>query len=79
MTYEISKKSVRDCSLAVCEANFGMADGCFEYDADGGFLEYRNEISYSKGSINDELLAYVLNEAFFTVDKYNDKFLKFGV
>jgi hypothetical protein len=78
MPFGISKEKSLECALAVCDANFGMADGCFEYDANAGFLEYRTEVSYSHGDVGEELLGYLFGTACETIDKYNHKFLIFG-
>ncbi len=78
MPFGISEKNSRKCALAVCKANFGMNDGCFEYDYVNNLLAFRTEVCYTKNNLSEELIGYLLRETFETVDRYNDSFLTFA-
>lgn len=63
-----------DMALAVCAANFGLADGSFDYDLSDGTILFRLTSSYRECILSEELLEYMLLVAASTVDEYNDKF-----
>jgi hypothetical protein len=78
MPYGIAEKHSYECALAICNANFGLADGCFEYNARNGIVDYRTEVSYVESDVNEEMLGYMIESSCEIIDKYNDKFLKYG-
>ncbi len=60
---------------AVCRANFEMAVGCFEYDADSGSVNYKLVTSYRDSLITSSMIVYLIRTACEFLDEYNDKFL----
>ena len=66
-----------DAAVMVCAANYGLAEGCFDYDIRDGELMFRLVNSYtgSDTNLSDDLFEEMIMLASGTVDKYNDKFL----
>ena len=67
-----------DAAIAVTVANQGMINGCFDLDMSDGEVQFRVAQSYRGIEINDEFLNYFLGVAFYTTDRYNDKFFMLG-
>lgn len=67
-----------DGAIAVSVANYGMINGCFDYDMNDGEIRFRLAQSYVDIDFNDELVRYMLGIVFFTTDKYNDRFFMLG-
>lgn len=63
-----------DMALAICAANYGLADGSFDYDLSDGTILFRLTSSYRECTLSEDLLEYMLLVAASTVDEYNDKF-----
>lgn len=66
-----------DAAVMVCVANYGLAEGCFDYDIRDGELVFRLVNSYtgSDTNLSDDLFEEMIMLASSTVDRYNDKFL----
>ena len=67
-----------DLAAAVAVANYGMVNGCFDYDISDGELRFRVTHNYTDGVPSDEVIRYLLGIAFNTTDKYNDKLFMLG-
>ena len=65
-----------DAAVAVAMANYGIINGCFDFDISDGELNFRLAQSYMGIEFSDELIFYMLNVTFFSTDKYNDRFFK---
>lgn len=65
-----------EMSLAVSTANFGIVDGCFDYNYDEGTLGFRMTSSFRESLVGKELFEYMLYVSCQTVDVYNDKFFR---
>lgn len=63
-----------DGALAVCVANYGLVDGCFDYDLRDGEINFRLVSSYRESVLGEELFEYMIMCAAGTVDNYNDRF-----
>ena len=63
-----------DGALAVCVANYGLVDGCFDYDLADGEITFRLNSSYRESTLGEDLFEYMIMCAAGTVDNYNDKF-----
>ncbi len=62
-------------ALACCYINNRLVDGCFAYKMEDGSVLFRMVASYRDSLIGTGLVAYLIDCACGTVDKYNDKFL----
>lgn len=62
-------------AVAACHASWGMADGSFDYDLNGGAIAFRMVAAYHNSSISEDLIQYMISCSLAMVDKYNDKFL----
>ncbi len=78
MLFAIKGGKRKQCAIDVCNANFGMDDGCFEYDSINNRLAFRTEVSYSNSKMNEDFLWYILKDACEKIDKYNHIFLIYG-
>lgn len=67
-----------DGAIAVSVANYGMINGSFDYDMTDGEIRFRVAQGYRGVEVSDELIRYILGIAFFTTDKYNDRFFMLG-
>lgn len=74
MPYKVSEQKRVDLALAICAANYGLADGSFDYDLSDGTILFRLTSSYKESTLSEALLEYMLMVGAGTVDKYNDKF-----
>lgn len=74
MPFKISEEKRIEAAVAVCVANHGMINGCFDYDISDGGILLRLATSYIKSEINLDLIKYVLMTTACTVDNYNDRF-----
>ena len=64
-----------EAAIAVCVANYGLVNGCFDYDLNDGEIRFRMVQSYRDSIIGNEVYNYMLIVGANTVDKYNDRFL----
>ncbi len=74
MPFEIPEAKRVDMAIAICVANYGLADGSFDYDISDGTIMFRLTSSYRGCTLSEDLLEYMLVVSAGTVDKYNDKF-----
>ncbi|MBQ8762724.1 MAG: YbjN domain-containing protein [Clostridia bacterium] len=74
MPYKVDESKRIDLALAVCTANYGLADGSFDYNLSDGTILFRLTSSYKESTLSEELFEYMLMVAASTVDIYNDKF-----
>ena len=63
-----------DGAIAVCAANYGIVDGCFDYDLNDGEITFRLTSSYRESTLGEELFEYMIMCAAGTIDDHNDKF-----
>lgn len=64
-----------DMAIAICRANYRLADGWFEFDIGTGKIHFKIATSYSDSLISAAVIKYLLNISGSTVDKYNDKLI----
>lgn len=74
LPFKINDDKRVDLALAACAANYGMADGSFDFNPVNGNLLFRLTSSYKETDLSEDLLEYMLMVSAATVDKYNDKF-----
>ncbi len=74
LPFEIEESKRVDLALAVCIANYGLADGSFDYNIADGSILFRLTSSYREVTLSEELIEYMLYCSASTVDEYNDKF-----
>lgn len=67
-----------DAAVAVAVANYGMINGSFDLDMNDGEIRFRVSQGYDGIEMSDDLIKYILSIAFFTTDKYNDRFFMLG-
>lgn len=75
MPYEIGEDKRVDVALAVCVANYGLANGTFDYDLLNGEIRFRIVSSFRESVLSENLFDYMVLVAATTIDDYNDKFL----
>ena len=75
MPFKIAEDKRIDAALAVCVANYGLVNGCFDYDLTDGEIRFRIVSSFRESILSEELFNYMIMVAAGTVDDYNDKFL----
>lgn len=76
MLFEVPTDRRCEMAVAVSRANYGIADGGFDYDFLSGNIVFRMTSCYRDSLIGQELFEYMLMYAFGIVDKYNDVFEK---
>ncbi len=62
-------------AVAVSAANYGLADGNFDFDYAGGTLLFRMTTSYRDSLIGKSMFGYMIMFSSAIIDEYNDKFL----
>lgn len=75
LPFKMSEEKRVEGALAVCLANYGMADGSFDYDISDGEIVFRMTSSFRESLLGEDLFEYMIMCAASTVDVYNDKFL----
>ncbi|MBO7292727.1 MAG: YbjN domain-containing protein [Clostridia bacterium] len=63
-----------DGAIAVAVANYGMVDGCFDYDLNDGEIRFRLTTAFRDGTIGPDLVEYIIGVSAAMVEKYNDRF-----
>ena len=63
-----------DVALATTIANYGIADGSFDFNLSDGTILFRLTSSYRGSVLSEDLFEYMIVVAASTVDEYNDKF-----
>ncbi|MBP8594675.1 MAG: hypothetical protein KBI35_09710 [Ruminococcus sp.] len=75
MPFTVTEDRRVDLAVAVAYANYGLADGCFDYDIADGTISYRITAPYAGSILGKEVFRYMIYIASKAVDYYNDKFL----
>ena len=73
----IPEEKRAEAAVAVAAANMGMINGSFDFDLKDGEIRFRVAQSYAGIEPSEELIEYILGIAFFTTDKFNDKFFMY--
>jgi len=73
----IPEEKRAEAAVAVAAANMGMINGSFDFDLKDGEIRFRVAQSYADIEPSEELLKYILGIAFYTTDKFNDKFFMY--
>jgi len=73
--FEFRKEKRVDGAIAVCAANYGLADGFFKYDITDGKIMFKLTSSFCDSDIAEDLLEYVIHYSISVIDEYNDQFL----
>lgn len=76
LPFEVPEDKRAEMAIAVCAANYGFANGSFDFNVMGsGKLIFRLTTSYRGDSkLSADLFEYMLLVAAMSTDKYNDKF-----
>ena len=74
MPFKVEESKRIDLAIATCVANYGLADGSFDYNVADGSILFRLTSSYRESTLSEDLFEYMLMVSASTVDKYNDKF-----
>ena len=69
---EISRDAI---VMAVCRANNGIVDGCFDFNYDDGHILFRLSSCFLDSLMSKAMFEYMLLVSCNTVDAYNDKFM----
>lgn len=75
LPFKIAEDKRVEGAMAVCIANYGLVNGCFDYDLSDGEIRFRVVSSFRESILSEELFNYMIMIAAGTVDDYNDKFL----
>lgn len=78
LPFKIDKDHRIEVAIATCQANFRLADGCFQYNLETGEILFSLTSSYRDSIISTALLTYMVHMACTVVDEYNDKFMMMG-
>ena len=62
-------------ALMTCVANYGMANGRFDFDFSDGSIMFKLAQPYEDCQVGTGLVEYMIDCSCATVDKYNDRFL----
>lgn len=72
---KVPDEKLVDMALAVCVANDGMINGCFDLDMNKKQIVWRLCTTYRGSLLGSEAYSYMVGVSAATVDKYNDRFL----
>ena len=73
---EMTEDRRLDAALALAAANYGIINGCFDYDADNGEIRFRLAQGYMGIEFTKEIAAYMLHVTFKTTARYSDRFIR---
>ena len=76
MAFPIPEKHRVDIAVAVSLANYGIVDGCFDYNFLNGKIYFRLTSSIIENQIGKDALEYMVFVSCSTIDKFNDKFVR---
>ncbi len=74
MPFTVEESKRVDLALAICAANYGLADGSFDFDLSDGTIMFRLTTSFLGSDLGKELFVYMVLVSTKTIDNYNDKF-----
>lgn len=74
MPFSVPEDRRTALAIAVSVANYGLADGSFDYNYLDGTILFRMTSSFMDSLVGKEMFNYMLMCSCFTIDKYNDKF-----
>ncbi len=76
LPFEVPEDKRAEMAIAVCAANYGFANGSFDFNVMGsGKIIFRLTTSYrGDTTLSPDLFEYMLVVAAMSTDKYNDKF-----
>lgn len=74
LPFNVDESKRVDMALAVCAANYCLADGSFDYNLSSGKIIFRLTSSYKNSILSADLFEYMIMVSAATVDVYNDKF-----
>lgn len=75
LPFAFGEKTRLDGAIALSQINYKLADGSFDYNYKTGEGAFRLTSSYRESLISKTVIAYMIDCACFTVDRYNDKLL----
>lgn len=75
LNFKFKEEKRVEGAIATCAANFGMADGSFDYDITDGAVVFRMTESFRQSTLGEGFFQYMISCACAMVDGYNDKFL----
>ena len=70
---EIPSSMVAEMAVAVCEINYMLVDGCFDYDIKNSALIFRMNHSFMNSELGKEAFQYMVRVSFGTIDEFNEK------
>lgn len=77
MPFSVSKDKFFDMAYMLSLVNMSLPDGCFQYDMQSGKICFRITLNYMHSIISKKAMQYLLDMAYFTIDKFNDKMFMF--
>ena len=75
LPFEFAEDKRVDAAIAICQINYRLADGSFDFDYKKGYVTFRMTSSYKDSLISMGVFEYMIAVASFTIDEYNDKLL----
>ena len=73
LPFKMKEEKLLEGSVVICEINYALADGSFDYNITDGTIGFRMTSCFKDSLVGLELLQYMIDCACYTVDKYNDK------
>lgn len=75
MSFKMKEDKRVEGAVVTCAANYGMADGSFDYDLTDGKIVFRMVHTFRESLIGEEAVQYIISCACTMVDEYNDRFM----
>lgn len=75
LPFKMEESKRVDAAVAVCVANYGIVNGCFDLDINDGEIRYRLTTSYCDSEMGEDFFYDMMAVAVLTTDKYNDRFM----
>lgn len=72
---EFGKDKLTDGALAVCNINYALTDGRFDFDTTDGLVYYRMTATYLESNLSQVAFLYMINYATWAINTFNGKLL----
>ncbi len=77
LPFKVPEKKRKDFAVAVCAANWELADGCFNLELEGeGQIYFKTTANYINTNLSKEVIEHIIDLTAAAVNIYGGKFRK---
>ena len=75
MPFKVDAEKRIEVAIALCQTNYNLVDGSFDFDLADGSVIFRITSSFRECLISKDLFEFMIAYSCFVVDRYNDQLL----